>query len=124
MTGLRGDAMGRLERAFVIWTIGHLAVYVFVVVVLAVATTRRSDDLFGALIPFHLLGMVQNFAALVLMIRDLYRRDFPNPNSKLTWLLLILFAAPISWVLYLCWYGLRPRPVRAEREAFAGESST
>lgn len=116
--------MGRLERAFVIWAIGYLAVYVAAVAVLAVAFPLRGDDLFLYFIPFHVLGMVQNFAALVLMIRDLYRRDFPNPNSKLTWLLLILFAAPISWVLYLYWYGLRPRPVRAGGEAFANEGST
>lgn len=94
-----------------IWALGYLAVYI---VVFVVASIQRSD-FFEYLIPFHILGMIQNFASLVLMIRDLYRRDFPDPNSKLTWLLLILLAAPISWVLYLYWYGLRPRPPRAER---------
>lgn len=100
-----------MERFFVIWAISYLAVYIVVFVVAAI----RWNEFFEYLVPFHILGMIQNFASLVLMIRDLYRRDFPDPNSKLTWLLLILLAGPVSWVLYLYRYGLRPRPPRAER---------
>lgn len=106
--------MGRFERFFVIWTIGYLSAYVPVLVTVSVTPDWRND-FFEDLVPFHILGMVQNFACLLLMIRDLYKRDFPNPNSKLTWLLLILYVGPISWVLYLCKYGLRPRPPLAQR---------
>jgi len=106
--------MGRFERFFAIWTIGYLSAYAPVFVAVIVTPDWRNDFI-KHLVPFHVLGMVQNFAFLFLMIRDLYKRDFPNPNSKLTWLLLILHVAPISWVLYLYKYGLRPRPTLAQR---------
>ena len=48
-------------------------------------------------------------AAYVIAIRDLYRRCFPNPNSKVTWALLILLTSGIGLVVYLVKHGFRPR---------------
>jgi hypothetical protein len=110
--------MGRFERAFVLWSLVYLVVYGFVFTVVAV----RQDERFDSLIPFHILGMVQNFAAFLLTIRDLYRRDFSNPNSKLTWLLMMFFTGGIGWFVYLYLHGLRPRPSLAEMKAGAAGS--
>lgn len=62
-----------------------------------------------AIFPAHFLGMVLNLAALILTIRDLYLRSFPNPNAKITWLLLILMTGGIGWIVYIFKYALKPR---------------
>ena len=79
--------MRGFEKVFVLWTLGYLAVYM---VVYFTASLTWSDRAVFALLPFHFLGMAQNFIALTLTIRDLYKRPFPDPNSKVTWTLLIL----------------------------------
>lgn len=77
-----------------------------------------SDDtmwiLFMILIPCHFLGMAQNFLALFLTLRDLYRRRFPRENQKLIWCLLILATGGIGWVVYVFRYALEPRPTAVE----------
>lgn len=65
---------------------------------------------FMILIPFHFLGMAQNFLALFLTLRDLYRRRFPRANQKLTWCILILATGGIGWVVYVFKHALKPRP--------------
>ena len=73
-----------------------------------------SDDTlwiyFMILIPFHFLGMAQNFLALFLTLRDLYRRPFPRANQKLIWCILILMTGGIGWVVYVFRHALKPRP--------------
>lgn len=67
------------ERAFVIWALSYLAVYVVIAVSVACAVHPDSSSI-RYLIPFHLLGFAQNVAALILTIKDLFQREFPNPN--------------------------------------------
>lgn len=100
------------ERVFVVWTLAYMAVYLCVSLpVVYFATTDRTNPwLFEVIMPFHLLGMIQNFIALALTIRDLYKRDFPHPNDKLTWLLLILLTGGIGWFVYIFKHALKPRP--------------
>jgi hypothetical protein len=57
----------------------------------------------------HFLGMALTIAAFVLTIRDLYKRSFPNPNQKLTWLLLITWTGGIGWLIYLFKYAFKAR---------------
>lgn len=61
-----------------------------------------------ALIPWHVAGMVLNGLALVATIRDLYLRPFQNPNSKVTWCLLITSTGGIGWIVYVFRHALRP----------------
>ena len=99
--------MNRLERAIVLWALGYMAVYLPFVIL----TIERNPDLdFETIAPFHVLGMVQNFVALILTIRDLYRRPFPCPNDKVTWTLLILCTGGIGGIVYVFRYALKPRP--------------
>ncbi|MCA8998330.1 MAG: hypothetical protein KDA80_15125 [Planctomycetaceae bacterium] len=39
----------------------------------------------------------------------MYRRSFADSNSKLTWLLVILFTAGIGWTVYILRWGRKPR---------------
>ena len=45
---------------------------------------------------------------LIIIFRDIYKRQFPNPNSKVTWTILILVFFP-AVVVYLFKYGFKPR---------------
>jgi hypothetical protein len=55
------------------------------------------------------LTMVLSIAAVVLILRDLYRREFPNPNSKLTWLLIMAFTGGIGMLIYVFRHAVHPR---------------
>ena len=103
-----GAVMSKFERAFVLWALGYLAMYLVVAISFAVLLPA---DRFRWLIPFHVLGIVQNLVALALTIRDLYLRPFPDPNSKLTWMLLIHWTGGIGWVIYVFRHAIKPRPL-------------
>jgi hypothetical protein len=62
--------------------------------------------------PSWLLGvtMLLGLAALVLIFRDLYKREFENPNSKVTWVLIMAFTAGIGIVVYAFRHAMHPRP--------------
>jgi hypothetical protein len=55
------------------------------------------------------LTMVLSLAAVVLLFRDLYKREFPTPNSKLTWLLVMAFTGGIGLLIYAFRHAVRPR---------------
>jgi len=97
--------MGRTERAFVFLTVAYMVVYIPYFFVFATGPGWPTQ-LFWTL---HFTGMGLNFAALVLTIRDLYKRPFPDPNQKLTWLLLILCTGGIGWLIYVFRYAIKPR---------------
>lgn len=103
--------MGRFERIFVVWTLTYMVIYVP-----ALLFTSASDpDVFWRWIaPLHFLGMAQNILALILTIRDLYKRPFPHANQKVTWALLITWTGGIGWIIYIFKYALKPRPSRED----------
>jgi hypothetical protein len=77
--------------------------FVLMVVYIQIAERRYQPFL-------HVPMMVTVFwmqIAVGLTIRDLYLRDFPHPNDKLTWCL--LFFTGIGWIVYLCEYAMKPR---------------
>lgn len=53
--------------------------------------------------------MILGIPVLIIVFRDLYKRDFPNPNTKATWAILMVMFAP-SMIVYVCKYGIHPRP--------------
>ena len=101
--------MRGFERWFVLWSLVYMVVYIPVFFIVLVWTMGTQSNAFFYIVPFHFLGMFQNFAALILTIRDLYLRPFSNPNDKLTWLLVILFTGGIGWLVYIFMYALKPR---------------
>ena len=104
--------MRGIEKAIVLWALAYMAIYI---PFFFFAGSRVTPDQFlEIIIPLHLAGIVQNFLALALTIRDLYKRPFPNPNQKLTWCLLITWTGGIGWLVYIFKHALKPRPVIAE----------
>ncbi len=57
----------------------------------------------------HFICMFLNFFAFALSIRDLYHRDFPDPNAKLTWSLLFFLTGGIGWIVYVFKYILKKK---------------
>ncbi len=100
--------MGKIEKFAVIGALVYMALYVPFFFYLVNATPMNATT-FDTIIPFHIAGMVFNFVALVLTIRDLYKRPFDSENAKLTWALLILMTGGIGWVVYVFKYALKPR---------------
>jgi len=101
--------MKGLERAVVITALVYMAVYIPYFFVQGYRMSSGVPVSPLAIFPLHFLGMALNFVALVLTIRDLYLRPFANPNSKLTWLLLILLTGGIGWLVYVFKHALKPR---------------
>jgi hypothetical protein len=106
--------MRGVERWIVLWSLGYMILYVPVFLFVAFRSMGTHGDAILYILPFHFLGMIQNIAAFVLTIRDLYLRPFPHENQKLTWLLLILLTGGIGWLVYVFKYALKPRGNRTQ----------
>ena len=98
--------MSKWEKGLCIFALLYTLVYM--PVFFAVGLSGRIEQYFLLIIPFHLFGMMINLAFLIIVIRDIYKREFPDPNSKVTWTVLILMFWP-SVLVYLPKYGFKPR---------------
>lgn len=94
--------MGRSEKAFVFFYFAYMLAY-------APCFFLLMPRYFWQLLPFHFLGMFLGLLLYIVVFRDLYKRDFPNPNSKVTWAILFLALWP-SMIVYLYRHGFQPRP--------------
>lgn len=99
--------MTRTEKTIVFVAIGNMLIYV---PVFAGCMFSDPSALATGLIVWHFAGMILNVAAVIATVRDLYRRTFPNPSSKVTWCLLILFTGGIGWLVYIFKHALKPIP--------------
>ena len=99
--------MNHAERAFVIFYWVYMFVYIPYFIVVAV-TGLMDHYFFYGVMPFHFVGMLMGIPMLIVVFRDLYKRSFPNPNSKITWTILMLMFWP-SILAYLYRHGFRPR---------------
>lgn len=91
--------MSRLEKAFVIFYWLYMAIYIPCFFMLV-------ERHFFQILPFHFLGMFLGLVLLIIVFRDLYRRDFPDPNTKVTWTILMLLFWP-SILVYLYKHAFR-----------------
>lgn len=89
------------EKAFVLFYGAYMLAYIPCFFLFMPSRLRE-------ILPFHFFGMALGIAVLVVVFRDLYKRDFPHPNTKLTWAILILTFSP-SIIVYLYKHGFRPR---------------
>jgi len=98
--------MNLIERTIVIGALINMAIYVPCFFLLFFPAANGFSH---TLIAWHIVGMLLNFVVIVLTIRDLYRRRFANPNSKITWCLLICCTGGIGWIVYVFKHAFRPR---------------
>jgi len=93
--------MNPFEKAFSIFYFACLFAYVPCFFLL-------MPRYFFQVLPFHLALMAMGVPMIVIVFRDLYKRNFPNPNSKVTWAILFFTFSP-SILVYLYKHGFRPR---------------
>jgi hypothetical protein len=94
--------MNRWEKGFCIFYFAYMLAYI------PYFLLRFNFDALS--VSLHVFGMFLGLPLLFIVFRDLYKRQFPNPNSKITWTLLILLLTPFGLIAYLCMHGFRPRP--------------
>ncbi len=95
--------MSQYEKAFSFFTLLYIVIYSFFFLSIA-----PSTDSIEKILPFHFFGMALCLVFIIIVIRDIYKRSFENPNSKTTWTILILLFWP-SVFIYLPKYGFKPR---------------
>jgi hypothetical protein len=102
--------MGRVERAFIVWVLFCVLVYMgFCLTWLLRNGSVFPHFRFWPLIQF--LFSLQNLVALLLTARDVQMRPSLTWEQKNIWLGLILLTFGIGWVIYLWKYAFRPRRV-------------
>jgi hypothetical protein len=94
--------MNKAEKAFCVLYIVYMLIYMPCFILLM---PRHFEEIF----PFHILGMFLGLVLIIIVMRDIYKRDFPNPNTKVTWTILI-FVTGIAIFPYLFLHGFKPRP--------------
>ncbi len=99
--------MSKAEKAFVVFYLAYAACY-------APFFFMQYPSM-EMLAPFHTFGMLMGIPLLVIPFRDLYKRDFPDPNSKVTWTIAMLFTGGIGLFVYIFKHGFKPRvPISPE----------
>jgi hypothetical protein len=90
--------MTNLERAILVLAI--------VASLAAVTIGTRLGGLFDWIL---FVGFLSNGAAVFVVFRDLYRREFEDPNAKLKWALWIFLTSGLAMIVYVFKHGLQPR---------------
>ncbi len=93
--------MNRGEKAFLLFYVAYMLAYLPCFFLLMPSHFRQ-------LLPFHILGMLLGIPVLIIVFRDLYKRHFPEPNTKAIWAILMLVFPP-SMIVYVCRYGIHSR---------------
>lgn len=102
--------MGKFEKSFVVFTLLYIVGYS-----IFFFNAMSTPENFEKILPFHFLGMGLSLAFIMIVIRDIVKRTFKNPNSKVLWSLLIIMFWP-SIFIYLPKYGFKPRDEIVESE--------
>lgn len=107
---IASHAVNRWEKGFIVFYFMYMIFYVCVFIGII-----RSGDMdpatFHTILPFHLFGMAMGLPLYIIVIRDIYLRSFPNPNTKVTWTILVLVFWP-AIIAYLYKHGFHPRVPR------------
>lgn len=72
-----------------------------------------NPESFDRIVPFHIFGMILSLCFMIVIVRDIFKRNFKNPNSKTTWAILVIMFWP-SVFIYLPKYAFKPRDVVQE----------
>jgi hypothetical protein len=95
--------MGRIEKIFCFFALAYIIIYSFFFF-----SMMSSPDNFDRIVPFHIFGMILSLSFMIVVVRDVFKRQFKNPNSKAIWAILIIMFWP-SVFIYLPKYAFKPR---------------
>ncbi len=95
--------MGKFEKFFCIFTLAYIIIYSFFFF-----NMMSHPDSFARIIPFHIFGMILSLGFIIVVVRDIFKRTFKNPNSKAIWAILVIMFWP-SVFIYLPKYAFKPR---------------
>lgn len=99
--------MSSIEKAIVL-----IAAVLNIAVVLFVIVAAGNPSLVGTIPSWLVLPTsIVSVLALVAIVRDLYLRTFTNPNSKLTWLFIIMFTGGVGMIVYVFRHAVKSRRV-------------
>lgn len=99
--------MNALEKAIVICAlVGQVLVIPVGLLEMNTTATSQQQSLFSY---FFAAIFLLSLCMVVLVLRDLYKRSFTNPNAKLTWLLVLMLTGGIGFFFYVFRHAFKPR---------------
>lgn len=93
--------MNKTGKMFVVFYYLYIALYLPVFF-------SNIEETPNWLVPFHLIGIVLSSIFMIIIIRDILKRDSLKPSGKAIWICSILFFWPVS-VYYVAKYCFKPR---------------
>ena len=103
--------MSRFERALVLFHLVSVAIYLpcfFAIPGLLVEENAAFPVQVAIFFSVHFTLMLLGLAVFIVIIRDLYLRDYFTANQKLTWGLLFCLLSPSIWVYFFI-HAWKPR---------------
>lgn len=94
--------MSLIEKAYSIFAIIFATVFIFLVF------NVPSFQQLNILLPFTTISLIVNIGFMFVVFKDIYSREFKDPNQKYIWFALILFIWP-TVLIYLPIYGFKSR---------------
>jgi amino acid transporter len=110
--------MSKLEKSFYVVSLLYIVVcvplFIFCRFYLEIDGSDTDFYFFAIFLPLQIFGMFLGLVLCIivmLVLRDLLKREFDSPNKKLFWVILILLFWP-SLFVYLPKYGYKSRIAR------------
>ncbi len=94
--------MNLIEKLF------SLAAMLFAIALVALLVLLPELRRTETLLPLAGVGLLVNVGLMVIVLRDIFLRPFPQPTDKYLWLALVLFCWP-AILVYLFRHGFRRR---------------
>jgi len=93
--------MSRIEKIYCILFLLIMIIYIPCFFVFA-------PKFFDIIFITHISMMFLSLVFMILVIKDIFQRDFPKPNAKARWILL-MFLFPFLMFVYLFVHAFKPR---------------
>lgn len=99
--------MKRHETIIVLFTFAMAVL----IPILGAIQLGNPDSLFKSTLKYWaLIYVIASILTLYYLINDLYKRNFGNPNTKVTWAIIMFFTGGIGLIVYAFKHAIKPRP--------------
>ena len=98
--------MKRHETIIVLFTFAMAVL----IPILGVAQLGGPESLFKSTMKYWApIYVITSILTLYYLLNDLYKREFENPNSKVTWAVIMFFTGGIGLIIYAFKHAIKPR---------------